>query len=52
MASKFSGAVVLTDLNDFISPSQACVLPVATHHDRHSQPVCGCPRAAYVMAAH
>jgi len=26
--SKFSGAVVLGDLNDFISPSQACVKPV------------------------
>jgi iron only hydrogenase large subunit-like protein len=28
MTSKFSGALQLTDLNDFITPSQACVRPV------------------------
>ncbi|TPX48773.1 hypothetical protein SeMB42_g02853 [Synchytrium endobioticum] len=28
MASLFSGALVLTDLDDFISPSQACIKPV------------------------
>ncbi|TPX37701.1 hypothetical protein SmJEL517_g00732 [Synchytrium microbalum] len=28
MANNFSGALLLTDLNDFISPSQACIKPV------------------------
>lgn len=28
MTSKFSGAVQLTDLNDFITPSQECIKPV------------------------
>ena len=28
MSSKFSGPLVLTDLNDFIAPSQACIKPV------------------------
>jgi len=31
MTSKFSGALILTDLNDFIAPSQACVKPVEVH---------------------
>ena len=28
MSDKFSGAVRLVDLNDFISPSQSCVVSV------------------------
>ncbi|KAI9190740.1 cytosolic Fe-S cluster assembly factor [Polychytrium aggregatum] len=28
MSGNFSGALVLTDLNDYIQPSQACILPV------------------------
>ena len=26
--SKFSGALQLTDLNDFITPSQVCIKPI------------------------
>jgi len=28
MTSKFSGAVMLGDLDDYIAPSQACIKPV------------------------
>lgn len=31
MASKFSGALTLTDLDDFIAPSQECIKPVQTN---------------------
>jgi hypothetical protein len=41
MSTGFSGAVVLTDLNDYISPSQACVKPVEgpVLSDRNGQEV-------------
>ena len=40
-AGKFSGAVVLTDLNDFINPAQACVVPVKQTRDERAKPVRG-----------
>jgi hypothetical protein len=35
----FSSALVLTDLNDYISPSQACIKPVEVQKKETSQEV-------------
>ena len=49
--AKFSGAVVLTDLNDFISPSQACVMPVPVRRDERAKPVRSLRRAGRALLA-
>lgn len=35
----FSSALVLTDLNDYIAPSQACVKPVEIEKSENKGPV-------------
>lgn len=35
----FSSALVLTDLNDYIAPSQACIKPVEVEKSENKGPV-------------
>lgn len=39
VAMAFSSALVLTDLNDYISPSQACIKPVEVQKKESDQQV-------------